>query len=294
MHLPSNSSSKYFPNNTISNYTTKLPQTIELDGEWEVGLAEIMIPLYFDNVVQFKATNQQFTFPAIQYPNIPSLLGVLFCQVLKNTDNTTAAACIEEFIKEAESVLSNAESVVVAGVSIHNKIAAAPSQKYVLFPPILYGSPRQLIGGMYGAAQDAATATSIREYILNVCEGYKDAVASKDGDALKTLAAYNVDTTKTLTPKHLQLIYVYCDIIAYQYTGDMMSRLLRVVHHNIDKAKSNGMAHYWFEPLHYIPVAVNSFETIEISLQTGLSEPLPFCTGPTPSHVVLHFRRRRS
>ena len=39
--LPSNSSMQYFPDNKTSNFVTKLSRTLQLDGEWEVGLAEI-------------------------------------------------------------------------------------------------------------------------------------------------------------------------------------------------------------------------------------------------------------
>ena len=39
--LPSNSSMQYFPNNKKSNFVTKLSRTLQLDGEWEVGLAQI-------------------------------------------------------------------------------------------------------------------------------------------------------------------------------------------------------------------------------------------------------------
>ena len=40
--LLSNSSMQYFPDNKTSNFVTKLPRTLQLDGEWEVGLAEIV------------------------------------------------------------------------------------------------------------------------------------------------------------------------------------------------------------------------------------------------------------
>ena len=39
--LPSNSSMQYFPDNKTSNFETKLSRTPQLDGEWEVGLAEV-------------------------------------------------------------------------------------------------------------------------------------------------------------------------------------------------------------------------------------------------------------
>lgn len=49
--LPSNSSEKYFPKNTLSNFTTQLHHPVELEaGEWEVGLSEIVYPHNWFNV----------------------------------------------------------------------------------------------------------------------------------------------------------------------------------------------------------------------------------------------------
>jgi len=39
--LPSNSSTHYYPNNTVTRYTTRLENSISLSGDWEVGLVEI-------------------------------------------------------------------------------------------------------------------------------------------------------------------------------------------------------------------------------------------------------------
>ena len=48
--LPSNSSLEYFPNNQTSNFVTKLSRTLQLDEEWEVGLAEIDYPHTWYNI----------------------------------------------------------------------------------------------------------------------------------------------------------------------------------------------------------------------------------------------------
>ena len=42
--LPSNSAMDYYPENTVVCYTTKLAIAVELEGDWEVGLAEMSIP----------------------------------------------------------------------------------------------------------------------------------------------------------------------------------------------------------------------------------------------------------
>jgi len=49
--LPSNSSMDYYADNTVARYTTKLTNTVELEGEWEVGLTEISFPSKVENVI---------------------------------------------------------------------------------------------------------------------------------------------------------------------------------------------------------------------------------------------------
>lgn len=49
--LPSDSSMKYFIDNKISHFITRLPKPIELKGEWEVGLSEFFYPHTWYNVM---------------------------------------------------------------------------------------------------------------------------------------------------------------------------------------------------------------------------------------------------
>ena len=42
--LPSNSSMDYFPDNTLTHFTTRLPQMMDLVGSQEIGLTEIQYP----------------------------------------------------------------------------------------------------------------------------------------------------------------------------------------------------------------------------------------------------------
>jgi len=50
--LPSNSSMNYYPLNTVARHTSKLSQVIELEGDWEVALAEITVPSPLPNVTR--------------------------------------------------------------------------------------------------------------------------------------------------------------------------------------------------------------------------------------------------
>lgn len=51
MALPSNACHDTFPDNTSSNYTITLSQPIELQGPYEVALAEIMYRHAWNNIV---------------------------------------------------------------------------------------------------------------------------------------------------------------------------------------------------------------------------------------------------
>ena len=44
IELVSNASSNLFPNNTLSSFTSFLPEQVILDGQWEVAISEISYP----------------------------------------------------------------------------------------------------------------------------------------------------------------------------------------------------------------------------------------------------------
>ena len=59
--LPSNSSMQYFLDNKTSNFVTKLSRTLQLDGEWGVGLAEIVYPHIWYNICEGKNSVEIYT-----------------------------------------------------------------------------------------------------------------------------------------------------------------------------------------------------------------------------------------
>jgi len=50
--IPFNSSVDYYPENSVARFTTKLPNNIDLDGEWEIALSEISVPSRVYNVIE--------------------------------------------------------------------------------------------------------------------------------------------------------------------------------------------------------------------------------------------------
>ena len=59
--LPSNSSMQYFLDSKTSNFVTKLSRTPQLDGEWEVGLAEIVYAHTWYNIREGKNSVEIYT-----------------------------------------------------------------------------------------------------------------------------------------------------------------------------------------------------------------------------------------
>ena len=52
---------QYFPDNKTSNFVTKLSRTLQLDGEWEVGLAETDYPHTWYNIREGKNSVEIYT-----------------------------------------------------------------------------------------------------------------------------------------------------------------------------------------------------------------------------------------
>ena len=48
--LLSNSAMQIYPSNTVTNFITQLPNSLFLDGDWEVGHAEIQYQYTWNNI----------------------------------------------------------------------------------------------------------------------------------------------------------------------------------------------------------------------------------------------------
>ena len=54
VELVSNASSQLFPNNTLSSFTSFLPEQVNLHGQWQVAISEISYPSMYQNVTEGK------------------------------------------------------------------------------------------------------------------------------------------------------------------------------------------------------------------------------------------------
>lgn len=256
--LLSNSSVSYFPNNTTANFSTKLPKSIKLVGEWVVGIAEFHYPCTMLNVqehdnviyvtkrtkIQEGPVNSQSTtnaaiatveykthIPATTYDNVDQLLEAI------NSNQLIKGHATFRYDKISKLVCITKTGVDVASIKASEKLSLQLGfepfanflfQRYGKYPVNLYlGLPSQL--------------------------------------------------------------FIYCDIIEPQIVGDVMTSLIRIIPLDPTKYIYGAYKMHTFSPPHYLPVLKREFDTIEIDIRTDTGKKIPFQFGT--SCVKLHFKR---
>ena len=112
--LPSNSSMQYFPDNKTSNFVTKLPRVLWLDGEWEGGLAEIYYPHTWYNIregensVEIYVADKWFQKISIsrKYRMIDALLKAGLANVTDDTCKRVTTRCAKGTVLELRGYIA--------------------------------------------------------------------------------------------------------------------------------------------------------------------------------------------
>lgn len=223
--LPSDSSATYYPNNTVAHFVTKLPERIRLEGEYEMGLAEIIYPHTWYNVDS----------------------GIGEAIVLRSGYYEDGAA-----------------------------IATALNTTDVKF------SYNEATGRFICASQsNFVMSDALQRYL-----GFDFSRVNVDPAAIASLVRPESKESFDVN-RGLNLMYVYCDVVAHTVVGDTKTPLLRVC--NVAGKHGEIVRHTYVQP-HYVPVGRRDFDTIEIAINNELGKPMPFQYGK--SVVTLHFRRK--
>lgn len=290
--LPSNSSMRYFPDNTSSSYTTELPLTIHLHGEWEVALSEIQFPSTFfhirrgENELKFidvkkgekvETITKKGFIPYGIYKDIDELIDSINA-VFKETDSHFSfkcqrggsiyfsIVCSEDKCKFTHylNVSDNLLRILGCGVEIV-KTAEGP-----FFTRLT-------------VSNDSKNASYTALFLVL---GKYDKHGKRDAPA--GFWSYEPYSLARGIPDKL---FVYCDICEPYITGDVQSPLLRIVPvevHGSDYVYGKNQVKH-FSALHYIPLRRVTLREIEIDIKDELGQRIPFESGT--SSVTLHFRR---
>lgn len=250
--LLSNSSMKYFPNNTSTNFITKLPKSLKLIGDWQVAVVEFQHPCTIFSVQEsenyvriihrktvyiddrddgFYDETIEVKIPPSNYDSIQDVIELL------NTHKLLSNKIKFDYQKESNYVIFVNLSKDILRVEIAPKLC------------------RQL-------------GFSPHDNILK-----------------KPIGVHKASIYLGLPPQ----IFLYCDIVDPQIVGDVMAPLLRVVSLDSSKYVFGVNRMVTFSHLNYIPVMKREFDTIEIDIRSDTGYIIPFEFGTTC--VKLHFRR---
>ena len=246
--LPSDSSLNYYPNNTVAHYITKLSERIHLDGEYEVGLAEIIYPHSWFNVNNEDGKYWIATWEA----------GTLRDKAyIRSGYYSDENAFMKHLTDEAAQALGSDEELIARFVydATSSKVTIEMKMRDTVRNLALSPSLKRFLGF-------TGSWVAIRTHSLIADETFE----------------FNND---------LSLMYVYCDIATYTAVGDTKAPLLRVC--NVS-GQHREIVRITYSHPYYIPLARRDFDTIEININDGLGQPMPFEFGK--SVVTLHFRRK--
>lgn len=188
--LPSNSSMKYFPNNTASHYFTKLPQTIDLSGEYEVGLSEVHISHEPYNILSSEC---KFAYKegkhAVQRYRLPTAKYTQHVDVINNLTNAFYQLGRSHTDRQPRAVLNYDHKT--------QKVSLVMVKE----------------GGELVLSRDLARVLGFkRQKFIGT----------------KPRKTFRATRPMSLLPQH-KSVYVYCDIVTPRPVGDYMVPLLRTL-----------------------------------------------------------------
>lgn len=270
--LPSNSSEEFFPDNTLTRFTTKLHNDISLTGDWAVGLTEFFYPRNWYNVenqfLRIACNNCTITpdlkpdetltpsydihvgIPSGYYHSIPDLVDTIKSSITKVFRRPIAAWSsrgVERFVDKSQ------------------------------WPDIRYVSHNQKV---ILTMQPSMTIRLSEK--LSTILGIETFRPSSTSESL-VKSTYTCDIEGGL-----HALYMYADIVECTSVGDSVVPLLRVIQITGQRGE---MTHIQYERPRYVPVQKKEFDSIEIDIRDDLGQPVSFDSGKLI--VILHFRRAK-
>ena len=290
--LPSNSSEKYYQNNTATNFTTKLAKRIELDQQfkWEVGLSEIILPQSWYNITSDDvisvycsncmhttdtSTNQQAlldTTTVRSYDKKLRLHPGFYPTVKKLIDhiNNMVDKHFNEAIEEWDDPSKN-----IRGLKIQKDF----------WPKFQYSEIKKKTSITLHGKMVISLSDNLTE-ILGFGQTVLNNDTNEDFVIFKSSSISNIEAGK-------EVVYVYADILQHVAVGDTMVPLLRIV--DLDSADHGGgkaLLRRTFDRPFYMPLRMHNFDTIEILIKGEYGSNHPFIsTGRTIA--TLHFRQAK-
>lgn len=252
--LPSNSSLKYYPDNTVARFTTRLQNPVSLSGEWEVGLAEIQYQHSWYNISRGEG---RFTYTKHINPQYGA--GVL-----------RVPAGYYESVDHVVNQINQQIADFAGKLAITN------------YPSFKYNEISKRILATLHKGDDVSFGTHLAA-LLGI--GNRQNPLSHGEESPIQWKANNVCDLN----RGFYSMYVYCDVLEHVPVGDARVPLLRIVDVS---GKSGETVHRIYDKMQYVPLQKKMFDSIEIDIRNDSGTPVPFEFGKVV--LTLHFRMSKS
>ena len=271
--LPSNSSSTYYPENTLTHFKTRLHNEISLTGEWEVGLSEIMFPRSWYTINKDRA---HFTVSCsnctLDEPGIPARFtsNISFDEQFHIPSGYYTT--VGQIVKEMNEML----------VEQFRNPMSEPRESDAARPNFRYNKLKK------------KTSVTLER---NMTVQFSDQLADILGFDSSQNPSTNDTHSEQITVRSsrvsdinggLYAIFIYCDLMEYIPVGDTLAPLLRIV--DVD-GNQGEILHRRFDKPRYLPLQKKNFDTIELLIKDDIGKPIPFESGKVV--VILHFRQAK-
>ena len=247
IHCPSNSSLDYYPDNTASEYSVKIPnfESIAQNRTVSVGLSNIIFPNAFKNVREGLNKVEIFEQQDIEIGHDPANW------ILRETIVIPANfyPAINKLVTAIKNLQSNVTQKAVK-VS-HNKLTRKSA---VLFNTIGWGIR---FGG------DLARLLGFYSNSI---------IYPKSNAKLKNEGSFHSTIDGGLTT-----LYIYSNIVKESIVGGRWVALVRIL--NWDHRSKLDNISLEFDRIEYIPLKHNNFDTIELSICDDFGNPVQFMYG---------------
>lgn len=260
--LPSDASMDTYPNNTVAHFRTDLATPINLAGSWEVGLCEITFPHSWHTIRKLsrvewsvrkrgETTSTVFGVKPGIYRSIEELVAEMNNAMLRRTND----------IRERPETL----------------LAGRPYSVNFAFDNIT----RQMSVTFAHRASGRGSILKLHENLTRLL-GFPQRLANTRLRPGTYTGNQIVDLSQGF-----HALYIYCDLVKERYVGDRLTPLLRHVPVNQQIVKENFTETQTFNPVYFMPVQRNTFQTIEIDIRDDLGETVPFESGKVLVTLVL-------
>ena len=294
-----------YKTNTVANYTTLLPNRIELEGEWEVGLVDLSYPASWYNV----GKGEWFKVEAMSGPiaETGGLVDVGEGKMRVSEGRYESGKDLIETIKwqwheywdrvkkEMRQINTGGQdkAKVPPGHRLHPVEQNSFEREDVAFTPNVTATSLQV---NFNEKTNKARfrVFSSRHYVsfspklANILAIDVENWSTPNNRWITNFNRIYESETEVDVDRGYHTLFVYCSIVQDSVVGDVRAPLLRT---STVRGKYGEMVREVFTRPLYIPLKTNSFDNVEIAIKSETGDLIPFNYGN--SCVTLHFRRVR-